>query len=201
MRFVVLGNPEGKRVGFFQQALAALERPPARVVPWIDFLRDPSLLGAALEGESPVTLRLESVGKDWSVQRELIALGADADLADPLPADVARGLEDDKGRIRHLRQSYEGFRLALRSVRSQLDLHPSARVMTAPEAVELMFDKPRCHAACEAAGVPVPPALGPVEGYEDLRAKMDAAGLRRVFVKPSAVRLYEESAPWTEADA
>ncbi|GIE71443.1 hypothetical protein Apa02nite_075510 [Actinoplanes palleronii] len=48
-----------------------------------------------------------------------------------------------------------------------------------------MTAKPECHAALTAAGVPVPPALGPVDGYASLRAAMTSAGWNRVFVKPA----------------
>ncbi len=46
-----------------------------------------------------------------------------------------------------------------------------------------MTAKPRCHAVLTAAGIPVPPALPPVHGYESLRAAMEVAGWSRVFVK------------------
>lgn len=50
-----------------------------------------------------------------------------------------------------------------------------------------MFDKRRAHALLAAAGVPVPRALGgaAVDGWDDLRERLRAAGLRRVFVKPA----------------
>ena len=71
MRVVALGNPEGARIDFVQQALAGLGRPPAKVLPWLAFLRDPSLLEAELAGE-PSLLRIESCGQSWAVERELI---------------------------------------------------------------------------------------------------------------------------------
>ena len=48
-----------------------------------------------------------------------------------------------------------------------------------------MFDKRRCHARLAEAGVPVPPALPAVRGYDELRARMAEAGRDRVFVKPA----------------
>ncbi|MBL4843915.1 MAG: STM4014 family protein [Planctomycetes bacterium] len=183
MRFVVLGNPEGKRVAFFQRALGVLGQAPAEVLSWIDFLAEPARLAEALAGA--VALRIESTGQSFAVLRELIALGAEADLggAEPLPAEVARGLSEEKGRILCLRQAHEGFRWALDQVRRVVP--PSVSIMNGPDAIELMFDKPLCHAACLEAGVPVPPAIRGVQSYADLRAKMAEAGLRRVFVKPA----------------
>lgn len=184
MRVVALGNPEGARIGYVQQALARLGRPPAEVVPWLAFLRDPARLGEALAGE-PSLLRIESCGQDWSVERELIAQGAEAELgaAEPLSADAARALEEDRGRIRHVRQRHAGFLQALQAIQGLLDEHPATRVMNPPASIALSFDKRACHQACASAGVPVPPALGEVRDYAELREGMRAAGLRRVFVK------------------
>lgn len=188
MRFVVVGDPEGKRTGFFQAALAASGLPAADVVSWPDFLAEPGLLEARLDAiEGPLGLRIESVGKSFPAQRALLARGAEADLgsAPVIPAEAARALPEERGRIRGLRQAHEGFRWALGRIRQVLDARPAVRVMNPPDAIELMFDKPACHAACHAAGVSVPPSLGGVTSYEDLRAKMRLANFKRVFVKPA----------------
>ncbi|HBP23124.1 MAG TPA: hypothetical protein DEA08_35795 [Planctomycetes bacterium] len=189
MRWIGLANPEGKRIAFFQEALAALGQPPARVVSWLDFLAEPEVLAAALAGEGgPTSLRIESTGKSFAVERELIALGADAELGDAERIDAAgaRALAEDKGRVRFLRQRHEGFLVALTRIEAILAAQPEVQVMSPPSAIRLMFDKPRCHAACEAAGVPVPPALpGPIGSYAALREAMAAASLPRVFVKAS----------------
>lgn len=186
MRFVVVGDPEGKREGFFQAALQASGLPAADLLSWPDFLAEPGRLAVAL-GSGPVGLRIESVGKSFPAQRALLARGAEADLgpAPVIPADAARVLPEERGRIRGLRQAHEGFRWALAQVDAALAAQPQARVMNPPQAIELMFDKPACHAACAAAGVSVPPSLGGVSSYEDLRAKMRAANFKRVFVKPA----------------
>ncbi|MDX6739864.1 STM4014 family protein [Actinocorallia sp. A-T 12471] len=51
--------------------------------------------------------------------------------------------------------------------------------------IAVMFDKRASHARLAAAGVPVPPALGPVGGYAELRERMAETGFHRVFVKPA----------------
>ncbi len=188
MRFVVVGDPEGKRTGFFQAALQSSGLPAADVLSWADFLAEPARLEAAVEGgQGPVGLRIESFGKSFPAQRALLVRGAEADLgsAPLLSAEEARVLPEERGRIRGLRQAHEGFRWALGRISQLLESRPALRVRNPPRAIELMFDKPACHAACAAAEVSVPPSLGGVSSYEDLRTKMRLASFKRVFVKPA----------------
>jgi len=60
-----------------------------------------------------------------------------------------------------------------------------ARLLNSVDDIAVMFDKRRCHARLQAAGVPVPEALPPVHGYADLRGRMTDARMRSVFVKPA----------------
>ena len=46
-----------------------------------------------------------------------------------------------------------------------------------------MFDKPRCRDQFEDVGIPCPEGLGIIDGYDDLRSRMERSGMRRVFVK------------------
>jgi hypothetical protein len=183
--FVVLGNPGGRRVELFQAALAQLALPPARVVPWIDLLAGRAgLAGVVRPGD---VVRIESPGKDFDVEKALLAAGAEAD--DPA-GDFARAdraaverLAFDKGRILWPRQWYLGFCRALGVVRRQLAACPPHRVMNDLDDIGVMFDKGRCHARLAAAGVPVAPALGPVRSFNELVERMEQARCRRVFVK------------------
>ena len=47
----------------------------------------------------------------------------------------------------------------------------------------MLFDKCQCHAQCREGAVPVPRAIEPVSGYEDLIARMEERQWERVFVK------------------
>jgi hypothetical protein len=182
--FVVIANPAGKRVALFQQALFGLGLPPARVVPWID------LLGGRARLEDVVrpggVVRIESPGQDFAVEKALLAAGADVP-DEPGPTRLSRAaierLTFDRGRILCPRQWYLGFRAALAALGRQLAACPPHVLMTHPDEVAVMFDKPRCQALFAAAGVPVPPALGPVRSYDELGLRMKEAGRRRVFVK------------------
>lgn len=182
--FVVVANPGGRRLALFRQALAGLGLPPAHVVPWLDLLAG----RVRLEGVVPPDgmVRVESPGQDFEVEKALLTLGADV-ADEPRPTrlsgeEVAR-LTFDKGRILCPRQWFLGFREALGRIERQLAACPPHALMNRPADVETMFDKPRCQGLFAAAGVPVPAALGPVRGYDELRARVEESGRRRVFVK------------------
>ena len=175
---MVLGNPDGNRVALFQAALQRLGRPLALVVPWADWLTGRAdLTRVVTEG---TTFRLESPGRDWPVERALLALGADET---GLSRRDCEDLEFDKGRIWHPAQWYRGFCAALRRVEEQLAACPSHRRMNALADVATMFDKRLCHARLDGDSVPVAPSLGPVRSYDELIGAMRRAHCRRVFVK------------------
>ena len=179
-RFVVLGNPENRRVEGFQRALGICGLSPARVIPWQLALQTPHALFEALGPET--ILRIDSPGERFEVERLLIAAGSevpDESGAARIDRQGALALSVDRGRVRHSRQWYLGFRKTLREWAPRL----ACPVMSAPSDIEVMFDKRLCQARLRDAGVPVPPSLGPITGYDHLRATMRDAGLDRVFVK------------------
>ena len=173
----------------FQAALTAAGLPAARVVAWLDLLQGRAgLQGVVRAGD---VVRLESPGKDFDVERAILVAGAEEnDRDDPagekydrLDASAAAGLRCDKGRIVWPRQWYLGFCAALRRVAAQLKRCPPHRLLNDVDDVAVMFDKCRCHARLSAAGVPVPPAIGEVSGFDELTAAMRDRGWSRVFVK------------------
>lgn len=182
--FVLIGNPDSRRVELFQAALAGLGLPPARLLPYADLLAGRADLAGLLPDGAVV--RIESPDRDVAVERALIAAGAPAaaaegsDWIDPLEA---ASLEFDKGRIRWVRQWYLGLRITLEQIGQALAACPPHRLMNAPGEIALMFDKGACHARLAEAGLPVARALGPVRSYDELMAAMARAGMRRVFVK------------------
>ncbi len=79
---------------------------------------------------------------------------------------------------------YAGFTAALRGLRGGVRLDD-------PDEVSVLFDKRRCHAVLDAAGVPVPfsptsgPGGAPVRGWDDVRTLMRTHRMARLFVKPA----------------
>ena len=183
---VLIANPDGKRAELFAAALARRGHPPAVVVPWLDVLAGRDRLCEAVRGGAIV--RLESPGRDFEVEKHLIARGAaepeDEDhTADAISAADALCLPFDKGRVWYPRQWYRGFRAVLRDLAARLAQMPGVRWTSTPADIIDLFDKRRCQARLAAAGVPIPPGLGPAASYDELRERMREAGRSRVFVK------------------
>ena len=163
--FVVLGNPGGRRVESFQAALAGLGLPPARLVSYLDIIAGRTALADVIRAGS--ILRIESPGRDFEVERALIAEGADVVDDDeagidayPRPSRISRveALRQpfDRGLILHPRQWYLGFREVLRRVNRQREDCPPHAVMNPPVAIEVLFDKPRCHRDPDRPRCPLP---------------------------------------------
>ncbi|MFI9544119.1 STM4014 family protein [Streptomyces sp. NPDC052016] len=101
-------------------------------------------------------------------------------------ADVDRLLRgtDDPTRVEGSARWYAGFTAALRGLRGGVRLDD-------PGDLTVLFDKRRCHAVLDAAGVPVPasptsgPQAAPVRGWDDVRALMRENRMGRLFVKPA----------------
>ncbi|MFH8366974.1 STM4014 family protein [Streptomyces sp. NPDC018031] len=180
-RFAVVGNPENRRVTLFAAAVRAAGLPAPRVLPWREVLDG----GAAFRrGE---TVRVDSPGEEPEVERRL------------------RGVADPT-RVEGTARWYARFTGAVRGVAAAA--HTSgARLLDDPAELAVLFDKRLCHAVLERAGVTVPPSPTsgpdgvPVRGWEDVRALLGTAGLRRAFVKlahgssASGVLAVERSGP------
>ncbi|GAA2474776.1 hypothetical protein GCM10010406_08610 [Streptomyces thermolineatus] len=160
-RFAVVGNPGNRRVSLFAEAVRGAGLPAPRVVPWREVLD--GRYGFA-PGE---VVRLDSPGEDAEVDRLL--RGAD---------DPAR-VEGTAVWYRRFTRAAAGVAAAARGA--------GARLLDDPAELAVLFDKRRCHAVLEAAGVPVPGALGgaPVSGWQDLAGRLRERRLRRAFVKPA----------------
>ncbi|MEV6249748.1 STM4014 family protein [Streptomyces sp. NPDC051742] len=164
-RLAVVGDPAGRRVAFFQDALRTAGLPGARVVSW------PEVLRGSARFASGETVRIDSPGEDAE--------------ADRLLRDV-----DDPARVEGTGLWYERFTGAVAGLARSV-AEAGASLVDDPAELAGLFDKRLSHGLLHAAGVPVPPSptSGPsapvVRGWEHLWALMAEAGMRRVFVKPA----------------
>ncbi|GAA0586199.1 STM4014 family protein [Actinomadura livida] len=160
MTFAVAGVPGDRRAGLFAAACRSAGLAEPRLIGWADVLR-----GAGVVLRPGELLRIDSPGADPA---------ADALLRGPgHPARVGGGA-----------RWHRTFTAALRRL-AEAASASGARVVGDVEEIAVMFDKRLSHARLRAAGVPVPPALAEVDGYAALRARMEEARERRVFVKPA----------------
>jgi hypothetical protein len=187
--FILIGNPENRRVALFQAALARQGLPPAAVVAWRALAEDPRAL-AALPA-TPALLRIDAAGEDDVVERAFLARGYEdaqaAGVAAIAPAALAT-LAPARGRILCPRQAHLGFLRVLGDVDAVLATRPLWRVLNPPAEIAALFDKRETWRRYSALGIPVPPALELTSDASDpeaLRAAMRARGWRSVYVKLS----------------
>lgn len=183
-RFVLVGNPDCRRVLLFQAALDRLGLPAPVLIPWSELLSGQADLARVLQSGDVV--RLESPGRDWNVERALLHAGSDAPGGEPFdrltPAQV-EALTFERGRIHAPRQWFLGFRHILAQVRAQLAQCPPHVATSDPDEIAVMFDKPACHQRLQQVGVRVPETLGTPGSFAELRERMLEARCPRVFVK------------------
>ncbi|MFB7511834.1 MULTISPECIES: STM4014 family protein [unclassified Streptomyces] len=162
-RLVVVGDPAGRRVAFFQDALRSAGLPAARVVSW------PEVLCGRARFAGGEAVRLDSPGEDPEAERLLREV-------------------DDPARVEGSRLWYERFTAAVAGLALTV-AEAGARLLDDPAELPVLFDKRLSHARLRAAGVPVPesPTSGAsapvVRGWADVRAIAEGPGMRRMFVK------------------
>ena len=156
--FTVVGSPGDRRVLGFAAACRSAGLPPPSVISWL------SVLDGTFAGRLSGLVRIDSPGGDP---------GTDALLRGP----------GDPARVSGGARWYAAFTAALGRLRAAAEA--GTTWLNDPGETAVLFDKRRCHARLLAAGVPVPAALPPVDGYASLRAAMAGAGWSRVFVKPA----------------
>jgi hypothetical protein len=184
-RYVVVANPHSRRVLLFQQALHRCGLPAASVISWQDAIGGKVAWDRVL---SPNTiLRIDSPGENFETEKALLSEGYDVEdnnrYTSRLDPQTIASLQEDKGRIRNLRQWFLGFSKVLTRLEQQWCLLPHLyRTHTAVDTLA-MFDKVVCHSRLSDAGIPVPRSLGRIRCFDELISAMDNAGMQRVFIK------------------
>jgi glutathione synthase/RimK-type ligase-like ATP-grasp enzyme len=123
------------------------------------------LRAGGAEFDAGEIVRVDSPGENTDVDRLLRGVG-------------------EPTRVEGSARWYAGFTAALRSLRGGIRLDD-------PDDLAVLFDKRRCHAVLDAAGVPVPasptsgPGAAPVRGWDDVRTLMREHRMHRLFVKPA----------------
>ncbi|GAA4526835.1 MULTISPECIES: STM4014 family protein [Nonomuraea] len=156
VRLAVVGTPGDRRVSLFRDAALAYGLAEPHVISWRDVLA-----GREVSAPAGALLRVESPGED---------AGTDALLRGP----------GDPSRVGGGAAWYRAFLAGLGTVAAI----PGVTLLADVDEIGVMFDKRRCHAVLERAGVPVPPAFE-ARSYEELRDSMAGRGWTRVFVKPA----------------
>jgi glutathione synthase/RimK-type ligase-like ATP-grasp enzyme len=183
-RFLLIGNPENRRVTLFQQALAQAGLAPARVLSWLQVLGDMRVLSSL--PDAPLFVRLESPGESAAVERALLLRGwraAHKEGCSTLSPAELQALVPQHGRILAPRQAHLGFLDVLEALEEVFAAHPRWRILNPPRSVAELFDKRLTSRKYAALGIPVPTALPTVHTPQQLRETMRAHGVHTVFVK------------------
>ena len=167
MQWILVGNPQNRRVRDFVSTLSQMGRAVLAIVPWRELVADPQVLHS-LPNE-PAFLRLESPGEDPEVQAALMARGGG-------PHRMPR-----HGELLAPTATHRGFLSALADVQRALDAHPRWVPLATPASIAEVFDKQAFHHRCRALNVSAPEAL-PAATVDDLLEAL-AANPRTVFVK------------------
>ena len=178
---LLIGVPDSRRTQLFQAALSRAGKPAARVVSFIELLREKTIITDLLSADTVV--RVDSPGKDFETERALLHAGSEA-AHDEHFASIAHKetdkLEFERGRILYPRQWYLGLCHTLQIIESQV---PDCFLMNSLGDIAVMFDKPRCQTVLKNHGIPVARGLGEIESFDDLRRRMKETGCARVFIK------------------
>ena len=169
--WIVLGNPNNRRVTGFVEAIHRSGGTLDRVVSWRSIAADADILRTI--PDAPRLVRIESAGEDDALQTTLRARGGgDPDL--PLAF----------GQLLAPRAVHEGF-LAVLSDLAAVAAERPGWILTAPiPNIARVFDKAAFHARCTALGVATATGLGPIASYDDLTRAMAAQPPgKRAFVK------------------
>lgn len=177
---VILAVAGDERIVGFDAALRNAGHPGARVLDYRDFLADPASLRRLFPRESGV-LRVDSPGGGAELRHALTRFGAMSGAAE-IDGPALHEVIVASTQIRPGYHLQRGFDAAVRRASAVVPLDVIS--MNDPEAIALFYDKRACHAFMAAHGFPVPRALRPARGFDQLRQAMAEAGFARVFVKP-----------------
>lgn len=177
--FLIIGNPENRRVTLFQQALERQGQPSARVVSHLE------ALDGALEGLSnePAVVRLDATGENADVEGRLLAMGREEARVNGF--EVYEGGDVQFGQIVAPRQHHLGYLRYLRQLNESFQRRPAWRILQPLAAVEELFDKRRTSQRYQRMGVPVPEFIPDVGTPDALRSAAREQGWTNLVVKLS----------------
>ena len=170
VQFVLIGNPENRRVHFFQEALRQAGQDAALVIPYLGILNGDCQLSDVLSDmhSDGVTVRVESPGENFAVEQKILALGG---------LENALELEDERGRIYYPRLWFRGFSNLMASIAQQAN---KVDWFNHPDDIVSMFNKPLCKQMLHAY---VLPSLPEFSCYEEFFAYAEKESYCRFFIK------------------
>ncbi len=182
---ILIGQPEQRRAQLLQRALHARGQAPATVIDWSALLRDPEAIAARLNDTAERPVKIDSPGESAALHDALIRQGwhrLGESGAAPLSLGHSKLAHSElaHGELAHQHVWFAGFSDVLRRLDAAA---PNVRWLNAPNDILRMCDKRICQEALLAADIDIPPLLGPIGSYTQLRDRLRTEGCDRVFVK------------------
>jgi hypothetical protein len=202
-RFLLLGNPENRRVTGFAAALRERGEPEPIVLSHRELLSEPERLLQI--PDLPLLVRMDATGEDEAAERLLLERGYDdaresgCTTIDPDELRARGGVRF--GEILAPRQHQLGFRRYLDQLATIFAKRPSWRILQSPRSVAELFDKRVTSRRYAGLGIPVPEFLDGISTPEQLREQLAKRRWPAVFVKlacgssASCVALYQQAGP------
>jgi hypothetical protein len=181
--WVIVGNPENRRVTLYQRALSSCDEKPAEVLSYHGLLTGYESIDSIPNG---ALVRIESPGENFAVEKLLLSAGVAATARENSPfltkQEIAN-LDEDHGRILYPRQWYLGYLQSCEQWVDMLQQRPDVTITTSCQDLCVLFDKRLTHQRFATSGLSVPNSLGHVGSWDELEAAMRETSQQRVFVK------------------
>jgi glutathione synthase/RimK-type ligase-like ATP-grasp enzyme len=169
---LLIGDPSARRTLGLRAAFERRGLAPFEVMDWSTALSRPD----AVADDRRDWVKLDPPDDDAKAQRRLVEDGGRRLDRRPSPRSSPEELCDQSLWAAGLTAFLDALEAA--------DPGRRVRWFNPPGDIRRMLDKLACQRILAAHGVPVPPLVGEIGGYEELRARTAAAGCTRAFVKP-----------------
>lgn len=180
-RWILLGNPESRRVRGFVEAAQRLGLREVAVVSYASLLNGNVPRDTVAPG---TVVRIESPGENWEVEKLILKAGIEPlQSVGGVPVREAEldAKPASRGEIHRPRQWYLGFRRILQRLQADWGAR-GVTWMSSPDEIATTFDKLACQQLWAQRGLPVPAFRGDVATYHQLRTMMREPH-RRLFIK------------------
>ena len=168
MHFLTIGNPAGRRVQYWANALNKNNHKHTMLS------YDQILLGDLPKINIPTTVRITSPGEDPDLWHTLIKLGG-----------CTKQLSILEGEIYPNPYWYKGWQLLLKKIDAFVANNPNSRFLNTSEGILLSFHKLKCQYYLQTKGISCPKIIvDKVIDYNGVVTILKEKKIQQVFIKP-----------------
>ncbi|MCH2207109.1 MAG: STM4014 family protein [Lentisphaerales bacterium] len=171
MRFIIIGNPENRRVVSYLSALTKNGVEDITLLSYEELLSDKTKWLTVIEQSCFV--KIESPGENHLVEQKIISLGLGKKFSE----------EFNKGLIANQVHWYKGFCLFLDGLAADAKEKP-VHFLNSPADIKLFFNKYECQSFLSKQGINTPKIMGRIYSLDDFHKHMNGSN-GHYFIKPS----------------